>query len=301
MPSSGVITDKNIQPDADSKALPEGYGETMAALMPRDPNWMFIYWEIAPNLKARIAREHGAGIFEKGRQVLRVYNVAHTGGPAGKHFDIPVMLDANNWYVHVQDGGGSYCCELGLALEDGNYIGIVKTNSVTLPPGRVSDVMDEKWMAVSEDFDKLLQLSGVEYIGKGSGEVARSLAQRWEMLRAVFSRGASWGVGSLASQSRQRPEAKKFWLVADCELILYGATEPDAFVTVSGRKVKLNPDGTFSMRFALPDGVADLPIKAMSNDERDSRQITIGVTRSTTQPEPGNLRAESGFCRALTL
>lgn len=283
MPSSGVITDKNAQPDADSRALPEAYGVTMAALMPRDPNWMFVYWEITPNSKARLAREHGADIFEKGRQVLRVYDVAHAEGPAQRHFDMPVMLSANNWYVHVQDAGGSYCCELGLVLPDGSFVGIVKSNPVTLPPGRVSDVMDEKWMAVSEDFDKLLQLSGVEYIGKGSGEVAKSLAQRWEMLRAVFSRGASWGVSSLALQAR--PAEKKFWLVADCELILYGATEPDAFVTVSGRNVKLNPDGTFSMRFALPDGLVDLPIKAMSKDERDSREIDIHVNRNTARPE----------------
>ena len=292
MPSSGALLDKNIQPDSESAALPQEYGVTMAALMPRDPNWMFVYWEITPNSKARLARERGHDIFEKGRQVLRVYDIAHVDGHTGKHFDVPVMLDANNWYIHVEAGGGSYSCELGLALPDGNFIGIVKTNPVTLPPGRVSDVMDEKWMAVSEDFDKLLQLSGVEYIGKGSGEVAKSLAQRWEMLRTVFSRGASWGVSSMSSQAPQKPEQKKFWLVADCELILYGATEPDAFVTVSGRKVKLNPDGTFSMRFALPDGALDLPIKAMSSDERDSRQIEISVARSTTQPESGSLSSK---------
>jgi len=96
----------------------------------------------------------------------------------------------------------------------------------------------------------------------------------------VFSRGASWGVSSLASQAPQAA-GKKFWLVADCELILYGATQPDAFVTVSGRKVNLNPDGTFSMRFALPDGMTDLPVKAMPKDESDSRSIDISVARKT--------------------
>jgi len=193
------------------------------------------------------------------------------------------MHDARSWYVNVQESGRAYCCEVGLALPDGTFISLVKTNTVTLPAGRVSDVTDEKWMAVTADFDKLLQLSGVEYIGKGSGEVAKSLAQRWEMLRAVFSRASSWGVSSMASQAApQKPEQKKFWLVADCEIILYGATEPDAFVTVAGRKVNLNPDGTFSMRFALPDGLIGLPVKALSKDETDSREIDIKVTRSTT-------------------
>ncbi|HBA59704.1 MAG TPA: hypothetical protein DCZ92_02555 [Elusimicrobia bacterium] len=282
MTSSGQINKHNTTPEAEHKALPEGYGTTEASLLPRDPNWMFVYWEITENSKKEARKQHGEDIFTKGRQVIRVYDVSDNGG--SRYFDIQVMHDAKSWYVNVQDSGKAYCCEIGLVLPDGAFIGLVKTNTVSLPAGRVSDVTDEKWMAVSADFDKLLQLSGVEYIGKGSGEVAKSLAQRWEMLRAVFSRASSWGVSSMSSQTlhQAKPAEKKFWLVADCELILYGATEPDAFVTVAGRKVTLNPDGTFSMRFALPDGIVDLPVKAVSQDETDSREIDIKVTRATT-------------------
>ena len=282
MTSSGQIDKNNTTPEAEHKALPDSYGATEASLLPRDPNWMFIYWEITGNSKKAACEKHGADIFEKGRQVIRVHEMT-AGDGAGKYFDIPVMHDAKSWYVNVQDSGRAYCCEVGLALPDGAFVGLVKTNTVTLPEGRVSDVTDENWMAVTADFDKLLQLSGVEYIGKGSGEVAKSLAQRWEMLRAVFSRASSWGAGSMSSQALpQKPGQKKFWLVADCELILYGATEPDAFVTVAGRKVNLNPDGTFSMRFALPDGLIDLPVKALSKDEAGAREIGIKVTRATT-------------------
>ncbi|MDD2806099.1 MAG: DUF4912 domain-containing protein [Elusimicrobiales bacterium] len=285
MTSSGQIKKNNTAPEAEHKALPEGYGTTEAALLPRDPNWMFIYWEITENSRKNLCKTHGEDLFQKGRPVIRVYDVSSADGDgSARYFDIPVMFEAKSWYVNVQEAGRAYCCEVGLVLPDGTFVGIVKTNTVNLPGGRVSDVTDEKWMAVTADFDKLLQLSGVEYIGKGSGEVAKSLAQRWEMLRAVFSRASSWGVSSMSSQNLQKPELanKKFWLVADCELILYGATEPDAFVTVSGRKVNLNPDGTFSMRFALPDGLVDLPVKAMSKDETDSREIDIKVTRTTT-------------------
>jgi len=281
MPSSGVIDEKDTRPDVDSRSLPKGYGATMAALLPRDPNWMFLYWEITAGAKARIQRENGQDVFEKSKQVVRVYDLNPSEGSGGKYFDIPVMLDAGSWYVQVQDTGGSYCCELGLVLPSGSFVGIVMSNPIKLPAGRVSDVTDAKWMAVSEDFDKLLQLSGVEYIGKGSGEVAKSLAQRWEMLLAVFSRAGSWGVSSMSSRAQHKPAEKKFRLAADCELILYGATEPDAFVTVAGRRVKLNTDGTFSMRFALPDGNTDLPVKAMSKDETESRQVVISVTRMT--------------------
>ncbi|MDA8325606.1 MAG: DUF4912 domain-containing protein [Nitrospiraceae bacterium] len=281
MAASGRIGKDNSGPDPDGKSLPDGYGATEAALLPRDPNWMFIYWEIGDNTRKNLCHDHGGDVFQKGRQVLRVYDMS--GGPAYRHFDIDIRFEARSWYVNVHESGKPYCCEIGLALPDGRFIGIVKTNTVQLPAGRVSEVTDENWMAVTEDFDRLLQLSGVEYIGKGSGEVAKSLAQRWEMLRSVFSRASSWGVSSMSSQAlhKQPEQQKKFWLVADCELILYGATEPDAFVAVAGRKVSLNPDGTFSMRFALPDGAMELPVKAMSKDETDSREIDIKVTRAT--------------------
>lgn len=281
MPSSGSIDDKNKRPDEGREALPREYGETLVSALPRDPNWIFVYWEITPASRARLVRAHGPDVFESSRQVLRVHDMTarEDGGPA--HMDMPVMLDEGSWYVRVQEPGRAYCCELGLILPDGEFLGIVKSDTVALPPGRVSGLMDEKWMAVSEDFEKLLQLSGVEYIGKGSGEVAKSLAQRWEMLRAVFSRGASWGVSSLAAQAAAISAEREFRLVADCELILYGATEPDAFLTVAGRKVALNPDGTFSMRFALLDGGMALPIRAMSADERDSREMNLVIGRRT--------------------
>ncbi|MCG2724929.1 MAG: DUF4912 domain-containing protein [Elusimicrobia bacterium] len=281
MTSSGHIDKEKINgANTESlKSLPQGYGDTEAALLARDPNWMYVYWEINANSTAELRKDYGNDIFEKARQVIRVYDASDNS--QSKYFDIQIMFDARNWYINVQEGGKSYFCELGLILPDGRFISVVKTNCVNLPPGKVSEITDENWMSISGDFEKLLQLSGVEYIGKGSGEVAKSLAQRWEMLRSVFSRSASWGVSSLASYSGIKPKNKDFWLIADCELILYGATQPDASVVVSGRKIKLNPDGTFSMRFALGDGNTDLPIKALSKDGSEKREIEIKVSRTT--------------------
>jgi len=287
MTSSGHIKKEKNDPDPGQNHLPGGYGSTEAVLLPRDPNWLFIYWEITDNSKAGICNKHGQDIFQRARQVIRVYDIsgADSIDPDGqKSFDIPVRVDAKSWYINVHESDRRYRCELGLVTPEGGFISIVRTNSVNLPAGRVSASTDAQWLSVTPDFDKLLQLSGVEYIGKGSGEVAKSLAQRWEMLRAAFSRASSWGAGSMSSQALQRrkPAENKFWLVADCELILYGATAPDAFMTVAGRKVNLNPDGTFSMRFAFPDGWMNLPVKAFSKDETDSREIAIKVTRTTT-------------------
>jgi hypothetical protein len=52
---------------------------------------------------------------------------------------------------------------------------------------------------------------------------------------------------------------------------------------VSGRRINLNPDGTFSLRFALPDAAISLPVKAVSADGTDVKNIEISVTRTTVK------------------
>ncbi|MEL6903625.1 MAG: Rho termination protein, partial [Cyanobacteria bacterium J06606_4] len=77
--------------------------------------------------------------------------------------------------------------------------------------------------------------------------------------------------------------SRKFWLVADAELIVYGATEPDATLTVGDRVVPLNPDGTFRFHVAFPDGQIDYPIRAVAVDGEQSRSIHLHFERETPE------------------
>ncbi len=73
---------------------------------------------------------------------------------------------------------------------------------------------------------------------------------------------------------------KGFWFNVNAELIIYGATEPNAQVAIAGRPIKLRPDGTFSCHFALPDGDYVLAATAVS-PEYELRQATINFSRHT--------------------
>ncbi|NMG57093.1 DUF4912 domain-containing protein [Geitlerinema sp. P-1104] len=87
------------------------------------------------------------------------------------------------------------------------------------------------------------------------------------------------GVGMGASMPPIRP--RQFWLVADAELIVYGATEPDATVTIGGRPIKLNSDGTFRFQMSFQDGLIDYPIKAVAVDGEQTRSIHMKFERET--------------------
>ena len=89
------------------------------------------------------------------------------------------------------------------------------------------------------------------------------------------------GVGFSASAPPIRP--RQFWLVADAELIVYGATEPDATVTIGGRPIKLNSDGTFRFQMSFQDGLIDYPILAVAADGEQNRAIHMKFNRETPE------------------
>ena len=50
---------------------------------------------------------------------------------------------------------------------------------------------------------------------------------------------------------------------------------------IQGKPKQLNPDGTFSARFALPDGKQVIPVNSTSSDGIDSITITPIVEKET--------------------
>ena len=285
IPGSATVVEKPA-PFVDTGApLPEGYGETRAILLPRDPRWMYTYWEVSDHTAREIKSQHGEDIFLRAQGTVRMHEVAAKNGSlhSVRVLDVSVSLDARNWYLHSDKEGASWFVEVGLKTADGRFISIAKSNVVTLPTGSVSEIVDEKWVSIREDLEKVLQASGGGKVGMGSLELARMLAQRWEVLNEISSWKGSGGVSSFGrpAEAQARGGLRSFWLQADCELILYGATEPSATVTVAGKPIELSPDGTFSLRFAFPDGQMELPVKAVSGDQVEERLIKITVERRT--------------------
>jgi len=76
------------------------------------------------------------------------------------------------------------------------------------------------------------------------------------------------------------PEQRGFWFNVNAELVIYGATEPNAQVILAGQPVDLRPDGTFSCRFALPDGFYQLAIVATSA-QGDVRRANLDFSRAS--------------------
>jgi phosphate transport system substrate-binding protein len=69
-----------------------------------------------------------------------------------------------------------------------------------------------------------------------------------------------------------RPQ-QDFWFQADAELIIHGATEPGATVTIGGHSIKLKPDGTFHLRVPFTHSLIDYLMTAVTSDGQQTRII----------------------------
>lgn len=137
----------------------------------------------------------------------------------------------------------------------------------------------------------IITMDRVRRVWMGSVEITelirRQLQQEISSISAAqFSQPGSQlgGISSISSISSPfggQERRKGFWFNVNAELIIYGATEPDAQVTIGGRAIKLRPDGTFSFRFALPDGEYELPAVAVSADQSDARAAELKFGRET--------------------
>jgi hypothetical protein len=95
--------------------------------------------------------------------------------------------------------------------------------------------------------------------------------------------GTSWtGVNAGGQLQPPRGRNKDFWLWVETELILYGATEPDAQVTLMGRPIKLNPDGTFRVHFPFPHGTElHMDVRAVDKTGEQVREAKPAAKRWT--------------------
>jgi len=165
---------------------------------------------------------------------------------------------------------------LAQAIEELRRSGHPDLPRVTASTAQISTWTPQQEKALA----KVVNIDEVRRVWMGSLEITELIRRR--LAHEISSLGiSSFGVSSLSSPFGGMEKSKGFWFNVNAELIIYGATEPNAKVTLGGHEIKLRPDGSFSFRFALPDGKYDLPAVAVSADGDDARAADLKFSRET--------------------
>jgi hypothetical protein len=132
--------------------IPAKYGETFVHAMQRDPDTMFVYWEIGENAINDLQTVLGHDAFSASKRVLRIIDI--TGSDANRTsvcatYDIEINDSANNWYITVPRGERTCIIEYGFITPQGRYHMVARSNTVSAVRGSVSDIIDDRWSSAN--------------------------------------------------------------------------------------------------------------------------------------------------------
>jgi hypothetical protein len=243
-------------------------------LLVRDSYWLQATWEIT---RASVGRAESslAERWHTSRPVLRLMQVEDVSNNSAETVqrDIPIHGGVDNWYIDVQDPPARFRVAIGYLTDDDHFHSICRSNIVETPSPGECERLDEHWHDIADDYERIYSLSG-GYETDG-GDLKEMFEER--LHRTMPSRGEQGQTVADPTLLRQ----SKLPFEVDAELIVFGKTASGSSVSLGGRPVKLQADGTFTVRMKLPDRRQVLPITAESRDGMRQRTTVIAVERNT--------------------
>ena len=276
---------------------------TRVVFLPRDPEWAYVFWEISEKDR-NLAQSKGANSL-----CIRLFDVtdSSTGDlNPGTLREVVVDSHSTEWYLPIPMGDRDYRVELGYRFSS-KWISLaissiarvpamhptdqildqfvpfsLEGNPITLSPetpvlvdskDRDTNLHERLYQTATTSFRK--RRVGSEefqergFIGKSSPNINDSGSGIWA------SGLNDSGIGGIS------PKERSFWLIADAELIVYGATDPSAKLTIGGEDIPLASDGTFKLQVPFRDGVQDYVIEASDASSEQTRNITMRFERHT--------------------
>jgi hypothetical protein len=264
------------------RSLDHGCGKDRIITMVRDPFWLHTYWELSRSTLGRAQAALGQD-WHAAKPILRLMDVSSedtTSASERPIRDIEIHGGVNNWYIDVNNPPRAFRVDIGYLSRRGKFFVLARSNVVSTPRAGSSDVLDQNWSSVQDHYKKIYHQSGGSVPTNGHTTDLKEIFE--EVLRRPMH---SLSLQSLGTGALPLP-GRGFHFEIDAELIVYGATEPNAKVTLQGEPVQLRPDGTFTVRFSLPDSRQIIPAVAASPDGVEERTIVLAVERNTKELEP---------------
>lgn len=135
-----------------SEDIPWSYGENRVTAMPRDPDWLYVYWEMTDEA-LEAARKR---LVRGGRDAwccLRVYDTTgrvFDGSNALSHFDVAVDRTTRDWFVHVGRPTSSCHVEVGVKSRQGEFQAVTRSGRCDFPRKRPIQDLAVEWLTVQE-------------------------------------------------------------------------------------------------------------------------------------------------------
>jgi len=276
-----LLKAKNLTTPPEGGRSPRPVRDRMV-LMVRGPHWLHVFWELTARSIARaqaaLGQEwHGA------RPMLRLIELESglNASPSERVVrEIAVHGGVKNWFIDIREPH-RYRCEIGYLAVSGRFHALVRSNAVNMPTSPQGDTLDSHWGEIVDDCERIYAMSGGFSAEHSSTELQELFEER---LRRPMGPPPARSTG--AEDEEGEDGAAPFELEVDAEMVVYGVTQPGAYVTLQGEPVRVHADGTFRVRVEMPNRRQVLPIVASTADGGSRQTVVMAVERNTKSMGP---------------
>lgn len=301
--------------------LPESYGTRRLYLAARDPYWVFAYWDLSREqfhqeaskshdgkIFLRIYEQSGhqlsqtqiyegsrnhyfhaqrpnttffaeLGYYRQGDHVFEVISRSgHTTSPRdnvspnthARFATIPMHFTFRQLLEMIKDM---------IAQDEELAEAIARLQEMGYPLPFKANVRTGQW--TTEQEQALISVLGGDLMRRvwmGSFELTEWVRRR---LLSETSSGLNLSSWSSPAGASDMSGQRSFWMNVNAELIIYGATDPNARLRIAGKDIDIRKDGTFSFHWSFPDGDFHIPVEATSPDNVETRGALLSFLRRT--------------------
>ncbi|HNS96261.1 MAG TPA: DUF4912 domain-containing protein [Polyangiaceae bacterium] len=155
-----------------SEDIPWGYGENRITAMARDPDWLYVYWEVTDDAIDQARQRLGRGAHDTWC-CLRVYDTSgrdFDGCNALSYFDIAIERTTRDWFVHVGKPRSSCHVEVGIKSRLGDFQPMARSGRTDFPRKRPVEEVSVEWLTVEDEPSKQASLpASAAYVSRYSG------------------------------------------------------------------------------------------------------------------------------------
>jgi hypothetical protein len=108
--------------------FPESYGVNRVRILVKDPEWLFVYWDVDPGSLDALRAEVGERALAVSKFTLRVADAVNGGMNV-----ILLPPGARSWYVRADAARRAYRAEVGMTLPSGEFRCLADSNTVVTP------------------------------------------------------------------------------------------------------------------------------------------------------------------------
>ena len=131
----------------ESKELPQKYEREKLKIMPVNPSWVYVYWNISEKSRKKLKK-----LSKNSNITIRVIKKSKEDQEVEKKvIETDLKLDQNsNTYFHLPQDNSAYVAFLGVKNENGEFTPLIESNEIKTPSSSIKSSDKEEWFLIED-------------------------------------------------------------------------------------------------------------------------------------------------------